>query len=44
MELDWITSSVDLPRPDSYSTVIPSLAISAAWTWDLTEFNKLFED
>ena len=44
MVLDWMTSNVDLPRPDSYSTVIPSLAVSAAFTCTLTELNKLFED
>ena len=43
--MDCITSNVDLPPiPDSYSAVIPSLAISAALTCSLTEFNKLFED
>ena len=32
--LDWITSKVDLSLPASYSRVIPSLAISAALSWD----------
>ena len=32
IELDCMTSSVDLPDPDSYSFVIPSFAISAALT------------
>ena len=35
---------MDLPRPDSYSTVIPSFAISAALTCSSTESRKLFED
>ena len=39
-----MTSKVDLPRPDSYSTVIPSLAISAALTCSLIELSKLFDD
>ena len=37
--LDWITSKVVL-EPLSYSAAIPSLAISAAFTWTLTEFKK----
>ena len=41
---DCITSSVVLPRPVSYSTVIPSLAISAALTWDLTDVKALSDD
>ena len=41
---DWITSSVVLPSPVSYSTVIPSWAISAAFTCARTEDNKLSED
>ena len=41
---DWITSKVVLLLPDSYSKVIPSLAISAALTWDLIESNTLLED
>ena len=43
IEFDCITSSVDLPVPDSYSWVIPSFAISAAFTWDLTDVKKLLE-
>ena len=31
-------------EPLSYSAAIPSLAISAALTWTLTEFKKLSED
>ena len=42
--LDWITSRVVRLFPDSYSKVIPSLAISAALTCDLIDVNKLFED
>ena len=30
--LDWMTSKVVLVFPDSYSKVMPSLAISAAFT------------
>ena len=41
---DWMTSSVVLLFPDSYSKVIPSFAISAAFTWDLIESKTLFED
>ena len=41
---DWMTSNVVLPLPDSYSKVIPSFAISAAFTWDLMESKTLFED
>ena len=41
---DCITSSVVLLLPDSYSKVIPSLAISAAFTWDLIESSTLLED
>ena len=41
-EFDWITSSVVL-EPLSYSAAIPSLAIFAALTWDLTEFKKLLD-
>jgi hypothetical protein len=44
IELDWITSKVDLPSPDSYSIEIPSLAISDALTCTLIEFNKLLDD
>ena len=44
IELDWITSNVDLPSPDSYSIEIPSLAISDALTCALIEFNKLLDD
>ena len=43
MAFDWITSKVVL-EPLSYSAAIPSLAISAAFTWTLTEFKKLSED
>ena len=42
--LDWIISNVVLLLPDSYSKVIPSFAISAAFTWDLIESNTLLED
>ena len=38
-----MTSSVDLD-PLSYSAEIPSFAISAALTCDLTDDNRLFED
>ena len=38
-----MTSKVVLD-PLSYSAAIPSLAISAAFTWTLTEFKKLSED
>ena len=31
--LDWINSRVVLVLPESYSSVIPSLAISAAFSW-----------
>ena len=41
---DWITSKVVLLLPDSYSRVIPSFAISAAFTWDSIEFKTLWED
>ena len=41
---DCITSKVLLPLPDSYSRVIPSFAISAAFTWDSIEFKTLWED
>ena len=41
---DWITSRVVLPLPDSYSKVIPSFAISAAFTCDLIESSTPFED
>ena len=41
-EFDWITSKVVL-EPLSYSAAIPSLAIFAALTWDLTEFKKLLD-
>ena len=44
-ELDWITSRVVLPEePLLYSAVIPSLAISAALTWDLTDVKALSDD
>ena len=38
-----MTSSVDLD-PLSYSAEIPSFAISAALTCDLTDDSRLFED
>ena len=41
---DWITSKVVLLLPDSYSKVMPSLAISAALTCALIESKTLFED
>ena len=44
MELDCMTSRVDLPDPDSYSLVMPSYAISAALTWDLMDCKKLLDD
>ena len=44
IDRDWITSNVVLLVPDSYSKVIPSFAISAAFTWDLIESNTLLED
>ena len=42
--LDWITSNVDLVFPESYSNVIPSLAISAAFNWALVASKTLFKD
>ena len=39
--LDWITSSVVLVLPESYSKVMPSLAISAALTWAFVAFKTL---
>ena len=42
--LDWITSRVVLVFPESYSSVIPSLAISAAFNWASVAFNTLSED
>ena len=44
MVWDCITSNVVLLLPDSYSWVIPSFAISAAFTCDLIESNTLLED
>ena len=44
IEFDWITSSVDLPLPLSYSAVIPSFAISAALTCNLTDSSILALD
>ena len=41
---DCITSRVDLVLPDSYSKVIPSLAISEAFTWAWVDFKTLSED
>ena len=40
---DWITSRVVLD-PLSYSAAIPSFAIFAELTCDITEFKKLLED
>ena len=42
--LDWITSSVVLVLPESYSSVIPSFAISAAFNWDSVAVNTLSDD
>ena len=42
--LDWITSRVVLVLPESYSNVIPSLAISAAFNWDSVAINTLSDD
>ena len=42
--LDWINSSVVLVLPESYSRLIPSLAISAAFSWALVASNTLLED
>ena len=42
--LDWINSSVDLVLLESYSEVIPSLAISAAFSWACVADKTLFED
>ena len=39
--LDWITSRVVRVFPESYSRVIPSLAISAALTCAWVDFNTL---
>ena len=44
IEFDWITSNVDLPLPLSYSAVIPSFAIWAALTCNLTDSNMLAFD
>ena len=41
---DWITSKVVRLFPDSYSRVIPSLAISAALTCDSIDVKTLLED
>ena len=42
--LDWMTSRVVLVLPESYSSVIPSLAISAAFNWASVATNTLFDD
>ena len=42
--LDWISSRVVLVFPESYSKVIPSLAISAALSWDFVASSTLLED
>ena len=42
--LDWITSRVVLVLPESYSSVIPSFAISAAFNWASVAINTLSED
>ena len=42
--LDWITSSVVRVLPESYSSVIPSLAISAALSCALVASSTLLDD
>ena len=42
--LDWITSNVVLVFPESYSRVMPSLAISAAFNWAFVASKTLFKD
>ena len=42
--LDWITSRVVLVLPESDSSVIPSLAISAAFNWASVALNTLSDD
>ena len=42
--LDWISSRVVLVLPESYSKVIPSLAISAAFNCALVASSTLLED
>ena len=42
--LDWMTSKVVLSLPESYSSEIPSFAISAALSWALVASSMLFED
>ena len=42
--LDWISSKVVRVLPESYSRVIPSLAISAALSWAWVAARTLFED
>ena len=42
--LDWITSRVVLVFPESYSSVIPSFAISAALTCALVALKTLLDD
>ena len=42
--LDWITSRVVRVFPESYSNVIPSFAISAAFTCAWVDFKTLPED
>jgi len=41
---DWMTSRVVLVFPESYSKVIPSLAISAAFNWASVAVSTLSED
>ena len=43
-DLDWITSSVVLVLPESYSKVIPSFAISAAFTCEDVDNRTLFAE
>ena len=42
--LDWMSSRVVLVFPESYSKVIPSLAISAALSWALVASSTLLKD
>ena len=42
--LDWMSSRVVLVFPESYSKVIPSLAISAAFNWASVAINTLSDD
>ena len=41
--VDWITSSVVLVLPESYSKVIPSFAISDAFNWASVALRTLFD-